>query len=487
MAITDAQYEEWLDDDTAQPVTLYHLNCTVGGVATVRRLSNKLYQGGTSASPYLAVINEDLEIAQEISMDSDFKMSIGEIVVDNPDGEFDSWLDDAWSNQLVEVLVGDLRWPVADFRVQYVLTMDDINGGDDDQTITFKFMDILQRMNAPVSEFKLTNDVFCPVSFGEVPNMSPKLDPATNKWYYHKGASEGIIEVRTDGKRRLSPNDITDTPSGGYFQFNTNVGPGLVTCDVQGDKTGGVYRNTISALIQMLVTNYGKADTRFVAGDLDATNLAAFEAANPQPVGLGLTDRTNVLVACARLARSKGAQMLPSRLGKLRLIQYAIPTVSTRDITLAMQYDKPLVLVNRTKPRASVNLGFCRNYTPQPGLGTSLPPAHKQMFADEWRTHTEKDDATALKYKTTVSAIMEETELLKRTDVVVEAQRRLAIVKVPRFTFRTELNPLGLLLDIGQAVKLFGVRYSLSAGKVGLVTRLVFNFGTYRTTAEVTI
>lgn len=480
--ITDAQFAAWLDDSTAQRVTLYDLSVRSGGAETVRYVSNQPYALGPTSTPYLAVVASDLEITESISMDGEAKLSTGELGIHSIGGALDSWLLDIWSNRAATVRVGDVRWPIADFRTVFVGMLADIAPGSNRNLLTIKFRDIMQALNTPVSEVKLSGDVLRPVSLGEVPNMTPKYDAATAKWYYHVGQAEGKIEVRTDGKPRV----VTDDPATGSFTFTTAVGPGAVTGSFQGDKTGGTYRNTIASLVQLLVTSYGKASTRLTAADIDTANFAAFESANPQPVGLGLADRANVLTACAQLASSKGAQLIPSRLGKLRLIQFAIPTVSTKDIRLADQVQRSLIAVTRTSAQAAVSVGGCRNYTPQPNLQTSLPDAHKALFAADWRSATSIAAATQADYKLTTDAVQRDTCLIDDADIQVEADRILNIVKVPRTTYQYKGTPNSLLLELGQAVRLYGDRYNLSAGVIGLVTRISINFGTCRATVEVT-
>jgi len=484
MTISDAQYAAWLDDSTAQRVTLYQIGCVSGGTPVTRYLSNRPYIG-SSSTPYVAAIAKDLEITQAISMDGDPQLSASDVDVHNPSGEFDSWLSDIWMNQTVNVFVGDVRWAESDFRLSFVGALADIAPGSSRELITLKFRDALQRLNTPISEAKITGDVLYPIVFGEVANMTPKYDSTSGKWYYHYGAAEGLIEPRTDGKKRSA--DVTDDATNGRFTFNNAVGPGVLTCSVQGDKTGGIYRNTIASLVQLLATSYGKASTRMTSADMDAANLAAFDTANPQPVGLPITDRTNVLAACAKLASSKGAQVVPSMVGKLRLIQFAIPTSATLEIPRSMQVQRTLTPVARTQVQAAVQIGFCRNYTVEANLQTSLPPAHKQMFALEWRTTTSVDSTTQTAYSLYADPAMEETCLQVQSDAQAEGDRRLLIKKVPRTTYRVELTPAGLLVQLGDARKLYSDRFGLASGVPGLVTKLTANFGTYHTIAEVAI
>lgn len=491
MTVSDAQFSAWLDDSTAHRVTLYRIGCLIGGSQSTLYLSNKAYIG-SSATPYLASIAKDLEISRSISMVGDARLSAGQIDVHNPAGEFDGWFSYVFANQAVTVLIGDVTWAESDFRVQFVGNLSDVGPiSATRELITFKFLDAMQRLNTPVSEVKLTGDVLCPVALGEVPNMTPKLDTATGKYYYHVGASEGMIEPRVDGKRRSA--DITDDAANGRFVFTDAIGGGVITCSVQGDKTGGVYRNTIATLVQLLATSYGKASTRMSSADMDTANLAAFDAANPQPVGLLAADRTNVLAAMAQLASSKGAQVIPSMLGKLRLIQYAIPTSATLTIPRSMimrdqDGQSTLTPVAWSTVAASVQIGFCRNYTPEANLQTSIPPEHKQMFALDWRTYTTPvDTATQTAYSLFADPVMKQTCLMALADATAEGLRLQALQKVPHTTYRMELTPAGLLVDLGEARTLYGDRFGLTSGVPGLVTSLTVNFGTYHTIAEVTI
>lgn len=488
--ITAAQFLEWLGNPSAQRATLYKVWCVSNGATVVRKLSNRAILANPSDDPYLAVIAEDLETTEEVSLSGDPKITLGRITVHNINGEFDSWYDDVWTNQRVEVYVGDISWDPADFQLMHVGALADIDVADDRHLLAFRFRDALQWLNSAVTETKLSDGSIRPSVIGEVLNVTPRYDSATDRWYYSDSPSERLIEVRTDGKRRLEETgEITNFPAEGCFRFNVAIGGGAVTCSVQGNKWDGTYRNTIAQLIQLLATRYGREDTRFTANDLDAANLAAFDQANPQPVGLATLERVNVVVACGKLAASKGAQMIPSRKGKLRLIQYDTPAAAQVEIPVTLQApDGRVTLVSRTTPVGAVKVAYCRNYTPQPNLGTSLPPAHKQQFADEWRTVTELDQPTIDKYQLSADpAKVVETQLLARQDAIVELRRLLAIQKVPRKTYRVPLLPPAMLFEIGQGAKLYDSEYGLAAGKIGLINKLTVNYGTYRVITEVTI
>jgi hypothetical protein len=155
-------------------------------------------------------------------------------------------------------------------------------------------------------------------------------------------------------------------------------------------------------------------------------------------------------------------------LGKLQIIQYAIPTSATLSIPLSMQVQGTLTLVERSPVAAAVQIGFCRNYTQQPSLGTSLPDEHKQIFATEWVPYTTPvDQATQTAYSLYADPVMEQ--------------------KVPHPTYRVELTPAGMRVQLGEARNLFGDRYQLQNGKSGQVTSLTTDFGLYSVIAEITV
>lgn len=486
--ISDAEFAAWLEDSGAQRVMLFEVGVKTGGADVTRYLSTRSYIG-SAATPYEAVVAGGLKVTESISMDGQASLSAGDIEIYNGDGSRDAWLDDIWANQPVSAFVGDVRWGRADFRQVFSGVIIDIACKSRDR-LALRLTNKLERLNTPVTDVKIggnaTNpDALVPVLLGECSNITPvQTNPNTLEYAFGDGANEGIIEVRTDGKPRAA---VTVSAGTGRFVFNEAVGPGMVTCSAQGTKYNGAYVSTVGQLVQYLVTQRGKTSTRFTAADLDTAQLAAFEQANSQPVGLYLTDRTNVLVACQQLASSVGAQLVPSMAGKLRLIQFAIPTSATVEIRPSQQLDRSITIVNRTEVAAAVKVGYCRNWTVQPSLQTSLPDAHKNLYAQEWLSVTATDATVQAAYKLDAEPTQVDTCLLRKADAQAEASRRLELVKVPRTTYRFEATPAQLLTELGQAVRLFSGRFGLMAGKVGLVTSRTVDWGNLRSTLEVTV
>ena len=489
--MTDAAYLAWLQSASAIRVVLIEVVVNVAGTDITRYLSTRPYVTGASDTPantaYLPRAANGIQYTESISLTSDASMTQGDIELNNQDGALDSWLLDVWAARPIQAFIGDPRWVRSDFRLIFNGIVDDIHSKSRD-TINIVLRDKLQRLNTPVSEVVLggttpNQAAVIPLTFGECHNVTPLLtNPATLEYQVHNGPVERCIEVRDNG----IPVTATVTASTGKFTLAASPA-GAVTVSVQGDKPS-VYYNTISRLVQRIVQNYGKASDQFASGDLDASNLAAFEIAHPQPVGIYLHDRENVLSTIQTLAASIGAQVVMSRAGQLRLIQIALPPAGTPTvITEAQMVQRTLQVVDRPTVVASVQIGFCKNWTVQAGLQTAIPAQHKDLFAQEWLTSIATDATVQTKYKLNALPVQQDTLLLTRTDAATEAARKLALVKVARTVYQFEGTADLLLLELGNAVTLYNHRFGLSGGVTGMVVSLAPDWMTGHVTVGVLV
>lgn len=480
--ITDEQFTAWLESNTALRCMLFEVESSAG----TRYLSNTMYNSSSATTRYEAVVAGGLVVTESISMDADASLSTGDIEIYNNDGARDAWLDDVWANRSVQAFLGDVRWDRADFRQVFKGVIIDIGSKSRDR-LNLRLTNQLERLNTPVTDVKIGGnapnpDTVEPELLGEGHNFTP-VQTNPNTLEYAFGGTERLVEARVDGR----PREITVDLAARRFKFTSAVEGGQVTCSAQGIKYNGAYINTIGMLVQYLVTQRGKASTRFTADELDTAQLAAFETAHPQPVGLPLLERTNVLVAVQQLASSVGAQLVPSMAGKLRLIQFAIPTSATIEIRQAQQIDRSIAIANRTEVQAAVKVGYNRNWTVQNNLQTLLSARDKELYSQEWLSVTSSDAAVQAAYRRDAEPVQVDTCLLRKVDAQAEADRRLAIVKVPRTTYKFEATAAQLLTELGSAVKLYSNRFGLAAGKPGLVTSRSVNYFTLRITMEVTV
>jgi hypothetical protein len=486
-------FAEWLADASAVRCVLVEVDASIAGVETTHYLSTRGYTTGSADTPanthYLPVIAGGVQLTEELSLDGAGGLSYGDIELYNLSGERDAWLgqDYVWVNRPIRVYLGDLRWPRADYQLIFDGIVADLDSKSRDR-LNIKVRDKLQRLNSPVSDAKLGGstpnaDALIPLAFGEVSNITPLLsNPATHEYQVHNGPIEGIIEVRDNGV------PVTVTPHLSTGKFNLTAAPaGTITASIQGDKPSA-YSNTISVLVQRIATGYGKADTRFAAGDLDSSNLVDFETAHPQAVGVAVQSRENCISVIQALAASVGAQAVISRTGKLRLLQIALPPGGTPvEITPADMVQDSLHIVQRIDVRSSVKLGYCKNWTVQNGLQTGIPAEHRDLFADEYLTVTQSDSAVAAVYKLDAEPIQRDTLLLGTADADAEATRELDLYKTPRTVFGFEGFSRLLTLELGQAVTLTHPRFGLAAGKTGMVVKLQPDWINCRVNVEVLI
>lgn len=475
--MTEAEFTAWLDDDSAQRVVLYQLTVQdAAGTPVTLRLSSHPY-GLDPAGPYLAIVAEGLVYTEALTPEGAPRISMSNVTVENTAHEYDAWRDYVFEGGDMLVYVGDARWPFSDFSLECKLVMEDIDASSSDEntgaTLTIKLRDAMERLNTAMTEQTLADGSICPQSFGEVPNIAPKLTNAnTGEFQYHTGATEGLIAARVEGRKRTN---VTEDKTAGKFTVTDSI-VGALGASVQGDKTGGAYRNTISTLVRLFVQSFGLASTRFTDAELDLPTFTAFETANPHAVGLYLSERTLVVDACARLASSVRGQLVPSPVGKLRLLQYAVPAAATGEIRQQHYEINSLAEIKRHPVVGAVNIGVCKNNMVQPAPQANIPDAHKVYLAREWIECTDSDATVIARRKLSTAAKRRDTALVSSTGGDLEAARDLLDNKVQRTTYGVTGFPSLLRRTLGQGVTLYGDYFGLQNGKVGQITLRTLDF-----------
>ncbi|OFJ47842.1 hypothetical protein BA896_001320 [Janthinobacterium lividum] len=491
--MTDEQFLEWLQSPSAIRMVLIEAQVNVAGSEVTRFIASRPYVTGPAEVPanteYLPLATGGLAFTEQVSLTGEAGLSGGDIELDNGDGALDGWLLDVWRNRAIKAWAGDPSWPRADFRLVFDGIIDDV-GSSSRETINLVLRDKMQRLNTPITEAKLggtspNKDAILPIPFGECHNVTPLLINPNTLEYGFLGPVEWFIndEARTSGK----PAPTVINTATGRFTLPINPLANTVTISVQGDNVGG-YAPRIAPLVQRIATGYGKAADRFTLADLDLDNLAAFDAAHPQKVGLYVADRTNQAQAIQQLAASVGAQAIMSRTGKLRLVQIALPAIGVPiEIGPDQMLEHSLRPVQRLPVAAAVKIAFDRNYTVQAGLVTSLPPAHAELYAAEWLTETVVDEAVRARYRLTDDPVQIETCIKSRADAQAEAARRLAMNKVPRTIYELDGEPELMMLELGQPVLLRDARFGLQDGLPGVVVLLSRYWLTGRVTVGVLV
>jgi hypothetical protein len=180
--------------------------------------------------------------------------------------------------------------------------------------------------------------------------------------------------------------------------------------------------------------------------------------------------------ACAKLASSVRGQIVPSPTGKLRILQYAVPTSATAEIRQMHYENQSLVEVTRHAVVGSVTIGYCKNHMPQPAAQANIPDSHRALLAKEWQEANETDAVVVARRKLSTAPPRRDTAILNATGADAEAARDLLDNKVQRVTYGVMGFPALLRRTLGQGVTLFGDYYGLQLGKVGQITLRTLDF-----------
>lgn len=481
--ITDTQFNQWLKNSAAMRCVLVEADVkpAAGGSVVTRYLSSRGYVTGSGDTPantsYTARVTGGIKFTRSLTLDGTTSLSFGDIQLMNADGLLDTWLDDYWVNRKVVVLVGDVTWARSDFRVMYTGTLTGIDTSDRTK-VNLKMSDILQRLNNPVTEVKIGGssaraDDLMPLCFGECHNVTPVLiDSTVNEYMVHNGTIEDIIEVRDNG----IPVSITKFLTTGKFRL-TNAPAGTITASVQGAKivklSGGAaaYTNNIADIVHCLMTVYGNATIKLADVDIDTATMVQFGTDNPQPVGIYLSDRQNVLDVCNQLVASVGGRIYTNTAGLASVVKLSLPWAgATTAVAEGDIADRTIAVKQMVDVVASVQIGYCKNWTVQDGLTTGIIPEHVALFSEEWLTMTATDSTAAANYNLFTDPTMVETNLEVTSDALAEANRRLNIFNTQRKVVKFTGMPQLLFLGLGSYVTLTNRRFGLASGKVGQVT-----------------
>lgn len=472
--MTDSEFQAWLADSNAFKVVIVEVAVNIDGEETTLYLSDKGYTDGVANRSYLPVLRGGLGIAENLNLDGTATTAAGDILIDNTEGDRDIWLQPnyVWRNRPVKAYIGEPTWPRADWVLVLDGVVNDLNPSDI-SGLQLVLLNKLDRLNKPALTVLIggtgpNKDNVAPATFGQPHNVTPVSTNATTlEFQFSIGANEDVVEVRDNGAPR---SDIVKDLNNGKFRF-TDAIVGTVTASVQGRKPEGVYTNRIGPICQELAKNFGTITDRFTDADLDLTQLAAFDAQFPQPVGLYVNDNTSTLTLIQELAASVRAQVICTSTGKMRLIPIRLPVVGTpRVVTMRDMVDGSLTLTGRTEVRGTSILHYCKNWTVQnSGMARGLPASSADLFAKEWLVAKQTDNVVTALYRLDTEPDPEESHFIQTEDAEAECASRLDFWKVSHAIYTAEYFADMLTVQLGDPLTIFHDRFGLSEGKTGMV------------------
>lgn len=488
--MTDQDFLAWAARPDSIRCILIEAQALSGGQEVTRYLSSVGYVTGPDDTPpslaYDACVVGGVNVSEQLPLSGRANVGWGDIEIANHGGERDSWLNDVWSGRPVKIWVGDPRWPRADFRLVFSGVVEDATARSN-TTVNLLLRDKSQQLNTALTEEtisngSLTRDVLKPLCFGEVHNVTPVLlDEGQLTYMVHDGPIEAIIEVRDNG----IPVSFGANLSAGTFALSASP-VGTITASVQGAKFAGVYHDTVGPLVKEIATRYGT--TPLTAEEVDIDQVNQFSAEHPQHVGIFLSSRANQLDVMQQLAASVGAQVTFDASGRLQIRKVEItsepgaPEVGPAEMVL-----HSLTVASTPDVEPAFRIAYCRNYTVQSNLQTGLPPAHAELYGQEWLIVHVTDPAVAAAWKKSTTPEDTNTLLLVRVEAEEEANRRLNLWGQRRMVLRYDSAGGSLLTPLGSQVVLKHPRFGLAAGKPGQIVGKKTDWLTQKVTFEVLV
>lgn len=472
MAISDAQFQEWLFRDN-QRTLLVEAKSYSGAAEVTRYFSNRAFVSGPDDTPANTPYDDILISVPTFSSKLSELLSgrsipdWGDLVVTNENGVRDAWLADGWDGRGLKQYLGDASWPKSDFRLILDGVTADIGSPQRDR-LALKTSDKTWMLNVPVQTTLMGGttanaDQPQPLCYGQCFNIEPVLeDAATWKYRVHDGAIDSITDVRANG---VSVGH-TDTVASGYFVLTAAPG-GQITCDCKGAKPGGTYLTKCADIIQDLVVNHSNLTT----ADIDAANFTAFNTTCPQTLGLYVRNRQNLIDQIDPLVTSVGGFWTFSRGGLLQLGRLEAPAGSA---AIALTADdirtKRLSIARRELPIATLRLGYQKNWTIQAdGLSGVVSAANRALYGAPHLVAKDADAGLFTKHKLAREPDVIETLIALAADAATEVARRRTLYNVVRTTYSAAGYVAPLTTSLGQEANLTHPRFGFAAGADAVV------------------
>ena len=479
MAISDAQYQDWLESDLVDRTLLVEAKY-YSGTEQTEYMSTRGHITKPTDSPANTEY-EDVIIAFPIfrrSMAEAFngktQQSFGDIEIINTDGERDSWLDRSWNGRDVVLKFGDPSWDYADFRTIMSgsiaeLTTKSIN------VLVLKIRDkgifLEKQFQEAVFASGPSIDKPVPVCYGEVKKIVPVLeDGTTHKYKVHDGAISSIDFVYDQGV------SVTFTPDVATGTFTLATQPaGQITADVKGATFAGLaegaatYFDNIADIVYDIIKN--RSD--LLLADIDTTNFASFKSSYTQKVGVYVDNKDKFTQVLDKLLSSIGGFWGLSRSGKITLGQLLDPsagtsvlTVTSDDIVLGGMSVK-----KRQLPRYRVTLGY-QPYQKVQSV-TELAGSVTEDAAADLREPHRLAIAEDLSILTTHLLAHESqvipTLLASSTEAATEASRRLALRNQIRTTYIIDGFTTPFSVEVGDVITVSHSRFGFDGGVKAVV------------------
>jgi hypothetical protein len=330
-----------------------------------------------------------------------------------------------------------------------------------------------------------------PICLGRCFNLEPKLIDANNHVYQvHEGKITDVLEIRAngvvlDGIDTLKPQYEVNLDIG-CFRLLVHQNNTQVTCDAIGpvdkgtDATGASTTNisydphSAPHLVEWLALEKGGL---FVA-DICETTFNDFP--NQSPLGLYIKDETTVGPLITDIMSSVGGYSRFHRVCVLQIFRLNNPDTETSIFTLDSDLivEKGLSLQLTEVPKASISLGYDRNWTVQDKgslAGIISDPSQDflyllDLFTNEYSTVINDNVAIKSQYplaedKDLMGTLLSDFGSPPTTNTQDEVDRRMTLRQKKRFVYKIKSTVAPFTLSIGDTIHVIHPRFGFEYGR----------------------
>jgi len=481
----------------------------LGTTRVLRVCSGKGYTTGPAASPanteYDPRLRQPVNIARSISSPGatigQSKIALGAVVIANPDGALDAWMEYSFDGRLIEIYSGEetAAYP-AGFTKEFIGTMDypDFSLS----AVTIKLRETQREMDAPIQILRYggTNVLpagldgvaadlkgkVIPLLLGRVRNFSPPCVNTSRLIYqlssqavetvtgvYDQGAAltAGAAYTNVADMEANAPTAgqyrFLNTASGSYIRLGSSpVDPPTVDAE-QASSTPA--NETAAQIFSQLVTRAGANLGNSSRYSIATGDVAALDALNSGVIGLYIDTEMTFLQAFDQIASTVGAWWGGNNAGKLRIKRLSPP--SGTPVLSITKHDviPPLERLstkdeNRGVPLYRVTCRYAQNPTVQTNnVALSVTEARRAEIGQEWREATYTDTSIQSRYLLADGLVID-TLFAEEADALAEAQRRqmMQAVQRHRFDVTVQYDTTFAALDLGDIVGLYHPRFGLN-------------------------
>lgn len=424
------------------------------------------------------------------------RINVGEIVLNNMDGELDYLLDYSFGGRQVTIRSGTGGAYPADFPVVITATIDSVEPSL--TNLIFQLTDLVYLLEEPACPTLFAGNNALPNGlegtasdlkgkrkprlYGKVFNIAPPVvNTSKHTYQVNDGPISSILAVYDGGVALTAgANYATSallqaaTVTGGtyatclaegYFRLGSKPAK-QVTVDAQ---TGAAAANRTAAqlILQLAIESEVVSDPPH---SVTSSDVSCMDLDNDAEVGVWSYGDYTYKDLMDKLADSVGAFYGFDGLGVLRMGILSAPvgspafTLYDDDIRGDIEPVEPQTRV----PLWEISIDYARVWEVQPDLDVNTTAARIAFLRNEYRTATASDPSVKNKHKKAETASYV-TYLLNEADAQAEADRRLALHSSPMAMYEVPVD-LGIIEDhspsIRTVVSLDIDRFGMAGGKL---------------------